>query len=873
MPDLNIWIERILNAWIGFAFRWRLLIVPALIIASGLALFYTINHISVNTNTRDMLSPDLDWRQLDLAYENAFPMYVENIVVVIEANTPDQATDAAAYTKEILKRDSKQYQQVFLLSDLDYFRDSALLYLNERELQDLADRLAQIQPFLGQLIDDQSLRGLFNLLEQAIKARRDGQTVELKALLERISAVATAVNQEQRRYLSWQNLITGEKTPRETYREFIFIKPRIDYSSLLPAKDAIETARNSIAESGLASRYDARARLTGNATLAYEELQSVSQGTGIAALLALIVVTCILIIGLRSARLVFAAVITLLCGLLLTAAMATATVGELNLISVAFAVLYIGLGVDFAVHFCLRFRELHMHEEIPQALQLTGTSVGRSLLLCTLTTAIGLYAFIPTDYRGIAELGWISGTGMFISLFVTLTLLPALLALLAPAEERPQMQRVHPFVERLALLPDRYSRSICLGALLLALLAAASLPAVRFDSSTLNLQSPSNESVQTYRDLMHDSNASPLTGIVLTRDAKEAQQFEKRFEAVNEVKDVRTIWDFVPENQPAKLAIIDELSFLLGPMLASTEADTAISAEERGQALNDLLGYLDTNPPGDQEPILADLYSALQTLSRQIEQQPDTAAGTLAKLEEYLLSNLPGRLQMLHDGLNAETVSIESMPAPLRDRWLSPAGWYLVDILPREPLDNEQAMRDFVEALSSHTDQLIGAPVIQLEAADSVVDAFIEAFILAFSVITVLLLVLLRSLRDTLLALAPIALAALLTAAVTVLVDIPFNFANIIALPLLLGIGIDNSIHILQRYHIAPTEPGMLLRTSVSRAILISALTTIFSIGNLAFSAHAGTASMGLLLALGVSISLICALILLPSLLALKNRR
>lgn len=877
MPDFNILIDRALQRWMTLTIRYHSFVIALMIVASALSLFYTLNNLTVNTDTRDMLSRDLDWRQQDMAYETAFPMYVDNIVVVIEAPTPDQAADAAADLGARLKEDTTHYQEIFQPSELEFFRHSALLYLDAEELQALSDRLAHIQPLLGQLVADQTLHGLFQLLRQAIDARRDGSNFDLRPLLKEINALVEAANQGEQHYLSWQNLIAGADTGTVTSREFILVKPNIDYSSLLAGEAAIKAIRDTIRTAELDTRYAANVRLTGGAVLAYEELASVSKGAGIAAFLALVVVTFILIVGLRSIRMVFASVITLLCGLLLTAGMATATVGELNLISVAFAVLYIGLGSDFVVHFCMRFYELHTQEKIYKAMQLSAVSVGRSLFLCALTMAIGLYAFIPTSYSGIAELGWIAGTGMLISFLVTLTLLPALLAMVIPAGKQPHPPRPKPLLDRVAALPNRYAGTICLVSLVLALLATTLLTQMRFDANTLNLQAAGNESVQTFRDLLNDSNLSPLSGIIVTQDAAHSKELERRLERVTAVDDVRTLWDFIPANQPDKLAMIDNLSLLVGPTLSNLDNKKKSTAAERRQALTDLLDFLNENPPNTAtEPVLAHFHNSLQQFNERLQQLPSsTAKVKLARLEEALLANLPGRLQSLRDALQAEPVSLESLPDKLRDRWLSPEGWYRIEIQPVAKLNSEQAMREFVTEVRQHidkTDHLIGAPVIQLEAAESVVDAFLEAFILAFICITLILLIELRSVLDTVLALLPIVLATLLTAAATVVLDMPFNFANIIALPLLLGIGIDNSIHILHRYHRAPPGDGMLLRTAVSRAILISTLTNICGIGNLAFSAHAGTASMGLLLALGISLCLVCALLLLPSMLVLRQR-
>lgn len=874
MSALNVNFDRLLGNWIDFAVRWRISIIVFAVLAAAFALWYTVNNLGFNTDTRDMLSPKLDWRQIDLAYEKEFPMYAEDILIVVEAETPDQAADNARLLHEHLKQNGELFEEVFYPAGLEYLQRASLMFLDMDELHDLSDRLANIQPFLGRLIQDQTLRGLFGLLEDAIEARRDGEHVDLEPLLNQIIEVL----QSQRdsappRYLSWQNLIAGEVEERDIYREFIFIEPEIDYRSLLPGKEAVEAARADISkiadDTGL---NPVNIRVTGVTALAYEELESVSRGAGLAALLALLVVTIILVIGLRSVRMISAALFTLIVGLIFTAAMATLTVGELNLISVAFAVLYIGLGIDFAIHFCLRFRELRRSHAIPDALHETGSTIGRSLGLCAITTAIGLYAFIPTQYRGIAELGWISGTGMFISLIVTMTLLPAILATWPPGNHNNHNRHPIRILEWFASVPVNHARGICISAIILTVAALLLLPAVRFDPNTLNLQDPTIESVQTYRDLLADPDSSPWSGILLAPDEATTHDKVARIKQLELVDSVRTIHDFIPVDQEDKLFLIDEMNFLLGGTL-SGEAQSTITDTERMEALERLIEHLDQYPPQADEPELQALQSELFAYRDFLARTPADTASQLQALEQSLLLNLSGRLQALTMALTANPVTIRDIPDVLLRRWLSPGGWYRIEILPRDDLNAEPAKRAFVEQVRAEAPMLIGDPVIQLEAGDAVVTAFIEAFSLALAVITLLLLILLRSLRDTLTALAPLLLAALLTAAATVILNIPFNFANIIALPLLLGIGVDNSIHMLYRYHHALPGNGLLLRTSTARAILVSALTTICSIGNLAFSAHLGTASMGLLLAVGITISLLCALVLLPGLLALRQQR
>jgi hypothetical protein len=243
----------------------------------------------------------------------------------------------------------------------------------------------------------------------------------------------------------------------------------------------------------------------------------------------------------------------------------------------------------------------------------------------------------------------------------------------------------------------------------------------------------------------------------------------------------------------------------------------------------------------------------------------------LMRLEHSLIDSLPGRLESLDNSLAAEAVDISNLPSALSSRWVGKNGKYLLEISPVENLQNNEALERFVEQIQSRFPNVIGSPVISVEGGKAVVSAFKQAFITAFIVISLLLFVLLDSRRDVILLLLPILMAAMLTAATSVVFSIPLNFANIIALPLLLGIGVDSGIHILHRYRNAPPKDGIILATSSARAVLVSALTTIVSIGNLSFSSHLGTASMGILLTIGICMTLLCTLIILPSLLATTN--
>jgi len=879
--------SRALLVWINTVQRYKVMTLLLCFIAVCVSIDYTRNNLGMNTDTEDLLSPELDWRKLDKEISDEFPQFSSNILVVIEAPTPDQAMDATDSLVKKLKQETTLFNSVFSFRSLPFFKKSSLLYLEINELQDLSDRLAEIQPFLSRLTKDQNIRGLFTMLEEAITAKLDGEEIELTPLIERINGSFAALAANQPYQLSWHSLMAGEDLDKEIYREFIVLQPELDYSDLFPAEAALERIRTLGRELGIKEENSLRLRLSGSAALSHEELQSVMAGTELSIILALCMVTVILVVGLGSFWLVLATIITLISGLIITAGWATLTVGELNLISVAFAVLYIGLGVDFSIHFCLRFRE-HFLNNNDRALALceTSRSCGHSLFLCAVTTAIGFYAFIPTDYDGIAELGWISGSGMFISFFITMTLLPALLGLLPykpsaklmakpRAEAQADNHQSNNYNSKNSLLafPVTHARTIKIISLVVAMALIWTVPKVTFDHNTLNLQNPDNESVKTYLDLLADSESSPWTIETLVDNEDEAASLEAQLQTLPLVDDVTWLNKFIPDEQEDKLIIIEEMDILLSGMnLNSTLA--APTVDERLAAINNLILLMTSNPEIiNRIPYTTELLNKLESFVKQTEQLDRQKQNAyIMTLEHSLLDSLPGRLDSLEASLEAESVDKSSLPLDLSSRWVGQNGRYLLEISPVENLKDNEALERFVEQLRSNFPNMIGSPVVSVEAGHAVVSAFKQAFMTAFIVISLLLFILLDSRRDALLIMIPLLMAALLTATASIVLSIPLNFANIIALPLLLGIGVDSGIHILHRFRTAPPDNGIILATSSARAVLVSALTTIVSIGNLAFSSHLGTASMGKLLTIGIGMTLLCTLIILPSLLVTTNK-
>jgi hopanoid biosynthesis associated RND transporter like protein HpnN len=525
----------------------------------------------------------------------------------------------------------------------------------------------------------------------------------------------------------------------------------------------------------------------------------------------------------------------------------------------------------------MQFRE-RLGQGLPpeQALPRAASEVGPFMAVCATTVSIGFFAFVPTPFTGIAELGLISGVGMFISLVVTLTLLPALIRVMPPAAEQVKLRPPDEgALARVLDWPYRRARAIWIGAAVVAMLALTLVPRARFDSDPIKLRDPNSEAVKTFRELLRDPNVPTLTLSVLAPDEAQARAIADRLGQLPEVRRALTLWDLVPQDQDAKLAMLGELALNLAlqpvpniPDPASTRADDLRTMRALAQSLP---AYVERSRDAQREAG-ARLLAALRRLDAQLDQQdPATQLQTLTRLREALLGSLPAQLEDLTTALNAGKVTEADLPAPLQHRWRGIDGRYRVEIWPREVLDNQAATARFVDAVHRVAPDAAGPPVDTLESGRAVVSAFKQAFLYSFVAISLLLLVLLRSFKDTLLVLVPLVLAGLLTVATLVLLGIPFNFANVIALPLVLGVGVDYGVYLVQRGR-AAGAPANILHTSTARAVLFGALITMANFGNLMLARHPGMVGMGLLLTVGLGMTLLCALVLLPSLLAPRTQ-
>jgi uncharacterized protein len=847
----------------GIVMRAPQVVIAALVLAT-IALGYALLNLGIDTSTEEMISADVKFRRDHIAYVRAFPEFRETIVAVVEGATPERVEQAARDLADALRADSVHFAAVDDPEGDPFFARHGLLYLELDELADLSDRLAAAQPLLAALAEDPSLRGLAAFVELALEERNDSGALpaELDRLLGAMADAVAAQLAGRPGEVSWRQALQ-DRDQEAPSRQLVVAQPRFDQASLALAGPAIEALREHARVQTIDGAHGLELRLTGEATLNQEELQSVRSGATLAAVLTTLAVTGLLVWGLGSLRLIAATLITLAVGLIVTAAFAALTIGRLNLISVTFAVLFVGLGVDFGIHLVLRYREaLAARGDHGPALRSAIAGVGGPLSLSALCAAFGFLAFVPTDYRGLAELGVISAAGMAIAWLASLTLLPALLDLMPlPRPRRPPV--------RPRLLPgiQHHPRPIVAIAALGALASAAAPWHLSFDFNPLNLKDPESESVRTFRALAADPATSPDVIDVLAESLAQADTLAAELSALDEVDRAVTLSDFVPAAQDEKLALIDDLAFYLGAALEPVGKADPLEDGERQLALERLKTSVARAAAAGDNPGATRLAAALE----RFEQAGAPTEAALVELERRLTGTLPDLLERLRQSLEAGPVTLADLPQSLRERWVNETGQARILVRPAAPLTDNAALAGFAQAVLAVAPHATGTPVIIMAGGDAVVGAFQKASWIALALITVLLVLVLGRLRDILLVLAPLGLAVLLTAASAVLLGLRLNFANVIVLPLLLGLGVSGAIHVVMRWR-EEADPEKVASTSTPRAVLFSALTTIASFGSLALSDHRGLASMGLLLTIAILWSLVCTLVVLPGVLALVGK-
>ncbi len=661
--------------------------------------------------------------------------------------------------------------------------------------------------------------------------------------------------------LSWEALLNSDLGQQDA--EFVLAHPVLNQGTLQPG--GVPTAALVRIAATLPDVKSGRATVgyTGQIPLSDEQFASLTQGLVAGGVISVVLIALWLFMALRSWRLILPIIATLLLGLVLTISFAAVAIGVINLISVAFAILFIGLAVDFAIQFCVRLRDVrHTHPTLEAAIPETAREAGGQIALAATATACGFLAFAPTPFVGVAELGVIAGAGMFIAFICTITFLPALLWLFRPRLES------HPIGLPLGAQGDAFLRRRRKPVLavfgLLALAGIFGAVTVGFDANPLDTKDPNTPAMRTLSKLLNDPATNPFYADALAPNLAAANALAARLQKLPEVVGVISGGTFVPGQQQQKIAMITQAQTILAPtLLAQTDPQPVTAAAIRAamqKAHDAILSVKSQLPPN--APILG-IAAAMGQLLGEDDARIMAANAAITRF-------LPAELKRLGTSLSPQPITAQNLPPDIARDWFLPDGQVRVEALPTGAAQQTAGLRRFSDAVLAVAPNAGGPAISTIATAGTILESFREAALLATGAIAIILFIVFRNLRDSLLVLATLALSALLTALFAKLDGLAINYANIIALPLLLGVGVSFNVYFVMNY-----RAGMqrFLSSATAHAVLFSALTTGTAFGTLAASHDRGTASMGILLLLSLLAVLIATFIFLPALLYTLNAR
>lgn len=828
-----------LVAWVTWVCRNPRLTLAAVVGLTVLSGVYAWQNFRINSDLSGLIDQTSSWRVHFDDYEAAFPDQLRTVAVVMYGDSFG-AVESTAKSVESALRAQPDFVALSAPQNLDFLRDRALLYLSLDDLDEMAERLADSQPVLTAIAEDPSLRGVLEVLGDAVDNADEAE--QFATILELVEKSGAQKLNGESAAIAWTDELFSPDPPQI---RVITFKGKADFGASLPSAELLRRLDMVLAD--VQRPAGVEIGVTGEIALTHEEMQAATSGVNIAGWISVAFLAVVMIVGVRSLTIVLTSLLMLLSGVILTTAFALATVGEFNTLSLVFIVTLFGLGVDYALHFSLRYQEsTNQLENTAEALIHAARGVGDAIALCALTTALAFLAFWPTRYGGLADLGVISAAGMVIALWLTFTLLPAVYVLLGPVRlHTVELPSSEALVQKLLV---RRRMVIVAVVLLAAGAVVVSVKWMHFDYSVLALRDENVESMRMLRFLQKEGVATDYALYVVHEPG--ALDVEA-LESLPMVDSVLTPEDYVPKEQEKKFPVVEELNLLLESALFPLEVAAEPDAATLRESIQVFVTQLEAHGVGRP-----DVWRQLAGLSDAV----------LLDWQSDVVVPLQKELGWLSRALATEPVTFEDLPEDLRHRLVAPDGRYLSVITPKEDITGVRSLGEFINSVHSIAPTATGRPVIEQGVGEIVIGSFLQATLTAAAGVLIILLLVFRSLKDALLITLPLILAALFTLSIGELMGAPLNMANILVLPLIFGLGVDNGIHVFHRYR-QGGDVRKLMHSSTPRAVFLSTLTTVGAFSSLMLSPHVGTASIGLYLTLAMSLILLFAIFLLPVLL------
>lgn len=870
----------------------RTVLVTALLLAL-ISIAYTMNRLEFLTGRDDLMPKHAPFQQDYQAYRASFGDQ-EEIAVLIEGDDPLLVSRFGDALYSRLMEEKQFFISILYPGGLDYFRKNGLLFTSPDELQRMYDSIQMVAPVLEKLAPSPSIQTLFSSMTELTDDYLKHPTAEklqrltfMFGLLERGFAGFDGKNSP----LSIDSLLSGSTDGKPSAMEsagkqqVIAIRPLKETDSFVPAEKGIKKLRQEL--NLLLQKPEFKGitvGITGVPVLEYEEMSTSMDDMAIASLLSLGLTIILLLFAFRGFKNTVAAMTALLIAISISFGVATLLVGHLNILSMAFAVMLLGLGVEYSIQVVLRHQEVAGSAGFREGLLEALSSNLRPVLLAFITTALAFLTFLLTDFKGIAELGLIAAAGVFVCFISTFTVLPAMLVILQTRKDDERGGSSLPDAKKVNIktgsVHNLFARPglIVAGTALLTLASTAALPKVPFDFNMLNLQAKGLESVRYAYKLMKSRENSGYFAVSMAKDNDEARRLIASFEALPAVDHVVAIQTLVPDHQEEKLEILGRIRQVMSGInpgeyeenLRVMELPTVF--EQFRNSVDQLVKRVETEGKAEAKP----LGSFLATLDRffaGLEKEQDGNALTmLREMQQQMFEPLPEKLKLLKGQLNARPLTVADLPPQLLERFKGKDGRLLLQIAPKGEIFDEGPLAEFVRQVKSVDPHATGEPVSVYESFKILKKSYLQAFMYALGGVVLILLIAFRSIPAMLLGVAPLATGLMMMVGGMWLCGLRFNVANIIVMPLLLGVGIDSAIYIISRHLKGVESPVEVATSSAGKGVFLNALTILFSFGALMVARHQGVFSIGAVMSLGMSAIVLAFLLFLPALLLLLDR-
>jgi len=859
---------------------------------------YTVAFLQFDTNRDNLVGGEKRYHHNFLQFQKEFPQQ-DDLVVVVESENVEKNRQFVERLGARLEAETNLFKDVFYKGDLPMMGSKALLFVPEKDLAGLRDTLKDDLPFIRKFSQTTNLVSFFDLINTQFRTAKREQNAQTDSLVKSLPALERIL-QQARESLGRAGMppspgVTalfdaGDEAATETYITFnhgkIFLvtahAPRDDLND-----DAVDCIRQLIQQTK-AEVSGVNVGLTGEPVLELDEMAQSQKDTMVAGIVSFVLCVLIFIYGYNETGRPIKASICLLVGLAYTFAFATLTVGHLNILTITFLPMLIGLAIDFGVHLITRYEEeLHHGKTEAEALTKAMVFTGQGIFTGALTTAGAFAAMAFTDFKGIKEMGIICGGGLMVCLVPMMTLLPVLLL---RGRQNVIDHQIHEDDRRARIENFWLQRPVLITLIVVAtsVLAAGQLKKVFFDYNLLNMQSAGLPAVVYEQKLIDSADKSVLFGAVIADNLEDAVRLEKQIRALtNVVADVESMAGYLHQEQNAKLQLITEIKNLVTPLEFSAPDARPADVYALSRTLYSFYGYLGAarDEVGKTDPALTrqlvSLQNTIQNFRRALLAGDSTAltqhAETLGGFQQALFDDLRVTFQTLQRQDDRAPLRAEDLPVALRDRFIGVTGKFLLQVYPKKNVWQRDNQKEFVETLRRTLDPqdknqpiITGTPVQLLEYTTLLKDSYITAAWYSLAAIAVMVFFHFRSLVAVLLALIPVGIGTLWLVGLMGWQGVPFNPANIMTLPLVIGIGVTNGIHILNRY--AEERTPNILARSTGKAVLVSGLTAIAGFGSLVLAQHRGIHSLGVIMSVGIATCMVAGLTFVPALLNLLGR-